>query len=222
MPLKRSKKTSKKTLEEGSLKRRFRIRRENEAKEAKAKIKAEEEAKKEEARKHKIIYKYMTKLAAKLKEDDSTHFWVWADKPGFKKLILDYVDVKEALALDPEQYKKRHIAQFQIMLRHDKHGEERLFGDPDTWISVLITVYPLNDKAQLGVLRPNSCIFAWTTDDFKITKFSFKLLEAIMRIVAAQELRYEGLSGNPLSHLLGVLKKRKFKLDHMFKPLAGV
>ena len=87
MPLKRSKKTSKKAIEEDTYSKVRRTRIENEAKEVKAKIKAEEEEKKETARTDKIIYKYLTKLDEKFKETKSTHFWVWTDRPDFKRIF---------------------------------------------------------------------------------------------------------------------------------------
>ena len=222
MPLKRSKKTSKKTEQEGSFAKTRRLRREKETKEAKAKIKAEEEAKKEETRKHKIIYKYVKKLSTKLEEDDSTDFWVWADRPGFKKMVLGYKEMKAKLMKAPKKYKNRFMAHVSIMLRHDKHGQERLFGQEDEWLSVGITVYELNDKAEIGAIRPKSCLFVWLTDDFKATKFSFKLVETIMRIVAAREIEYFTISGIPLSTVLNHIKRRRLNIDHVLQPLAGV
>ena len=222
MPLKRSKKTSKKAINEDTYSKVRRTRIENEAKEAKAKAKAEEEAKKEEARKHKIVYKYVSKLADKFKETDSTHFWVWADTPGFKKIMITHDQLRKALATNPEKYKNRKIAHFSIQFRHDKRDKEALFGDPDKWMSVFMTVHQLDKTANLDKKTPWGCHYVWLTDDFKITKFSFKLLETIMKIVSNRHMTCESIGGIAIRHVLDRIKKERIKFDYELQPLSNV
>ena len=224
MPLKRSKKTSKKALEEGSLSRRFKLDDKKEAKEAKAKIKAEEEAKKETERTDKIIYKYLTKLDQKFKETDTTHFWVWADRSDFKKIIKNKTEMQVTISKNPEKYIGKHIANFSIQLEHKSKGKERLFGDPDRWMSILLELYTIDKNGKIsGSNDPFwACHWVWLTDDFKITKFSFKLLERIMRIVNTKKVQWPSLGGFSLHHVIKDIREKKFKIDDVLQPLAGV
>ena len=223
MPLKRSKKTSKKAINEDTYSKVRRTRIENEAKEAKAKAKAAEDAKKEEARKHKIIFKYLTKLDARLKESDMTHFWVWPDKPGFKKIIMSYKEMQKHIYSDVDKYKGRNIAHFAIQLRHHKHGQTPLFGQKDMWMGISLIVRKIDNTGKLdGKHTAWGCDWNWLTDDFKITKFSFKFLERMMRYVNTQSVRCESIGGMPLSIVMEILDEAGAKIKDVLEPLANV
>ena len=224
MPLKRSKKTSKKALEEGSLGRRFRLDDKKEAKEAKAKIKAEEEAKKEESRKHAIVRKYILNLEKKFKEvTPSTHFWVWLDKPGFKKIKSSFTEMQKMVSKNPEKYKGRNLAYFAIQFEYKNHGKETIFGNPDAWLSTSLSIHTIdNDGLLVGKNKAWGCDWRWDTDDFKITKFSFKFLDRIMRIVETKKVQCPSIFGKRLSLVMEQIHEKRFKIDDVLQPLAGL
>jgi hypothetical protein len=64
--------------------------------------------------------------------------------------------------------------------------------------------------------------FVWKTEDFKTTKFSFKLLEEIMRPVYNVKYDCTSLMGFQISDVIKDLKKNKVDLSDILKPLAKV
>ena len=223
MPLKRSKKTSKKAINEDSFPRRFRIREEKETKEAKAKIKAAEEAKKEEAHKHKVIYKYVSGLDTKLDEMGMKRFWVWLDKPGFKKIVMEFKDMQKKLHKNPEKYKGRHLADFVIKTRHDRHGIKDTFGSADAWMMIDMTIRKIDDNGDInGRHKPWGCDWRWESNDFKITKFSFKFLAKMAKIFEKHKLNYPSIGGIELRLIMETLASKKIKFGDVLQPLANI
>lgn len=217
---------TKKEDEEGSLSKRIRERKEREAKEKEEKKKAEEEAKKEEERKHKLIRKYMEKLDIKLKESGAYEFWVWCDRSDFKKMKMAGRDgVEEMLKKDINKYIGRKIANIVIQTRHKEYGIKTFLIDPEAWIRSHIIVFKIDKTAKVTQkTQHKSFNWEWHTDDFKISKPTFKLLEWLMYVVADNNFSAGGIQGTTLEHLLDYLKNKKnIKIPKdVFQPLAGI
>jgi len=227
---KKSKKYSKKSSKsdkkenESTFMRLYREEEEREAKELIAQKEAAKAEKKETERKHKIIMKYMVKLDKKLNETVGDGFYSWVDDPKFGKFSMSKEEVDEMVEQNPEKYAGRHLAEFYIKSFHDKRKEKQLFFDKDTWLYVSIYVYNVKKNGKIEYTNSRGGNWVWRTDDFKITKFSFKFLEFLMREVFDKEIyNFTDLGGVPLSFMIKCIKEEGFKFpEGILQPLAGV
>jgi len=215
--------------DESSFLKRFRKIEEEEARKEMEKEKLAIAEEKEYERKCKIIYKYMVKLKKELEEKNMTHFWVFLDEPGFKRIVSPFKTMKDYIKKNADKFKNKRIAYFASLLRTDEHGEKMLFGPADIWIGISLNIYHIdNDGNIMGKNNSCGCVFNWLTDDFKITKFSFKLLERIMYIVNTKLVTCPSLGGYALSSVINMirnqyqLKKRNIGVDDLLVPLKGV
>lgn len=208
---------------ESSLARRVRERKERAEAEKLAKKQQEIDAQNEEERKHKVIYKYMEKLDAKLKETIGQGFWVWVDDPKFKKILdMGKSDLQKMILKNVDKYKGTRLAEIYIRSSHKDHGKKSmLFANKDTWINCAIGIFNIDDKGVLKYMQ--GCIWSWRTDDFKISKFSYKLIRHLMHIIDRGIYKCGMLDGEPLSYMLKNMKQRgaKFPKD-ILVPLSGV
>jgi hypothetical protein len=62
----------------------------------------------------------------------------------------------------------------------------------------------------------------WTNEDFAITKFSFKLIEAIMYPISKKAIKCPSICGVHISYVIKELKKKGYNLDEFLNPLAGL
>jgi len=224
-----SKKSSKKSaksdkkVKESSFMKAFRLREEKESNEKIEQQKAIIAAKKEEERKHKIIMKYMIKLDKKLKETVGEGFFVWVDEPGFKKFNMDIDKLRKVLKKDVKKYAGKHLAYFYIKSFHDIRDEDHLLIDKDTWIKAQCYVYIIGED---GTLNKRYSIgggdFVWTTNDFKITKPTFKFLEFLMHIFDKGLYHFTTLGGVTLDFIIDDLKEQGVEFGDVLQPLAGV
>lgn len=210
------------TRPESSLQRRVREHKEKKLAEQQAKIQEEISIKKEEERKHKIIYKYMEKLDQKFKERFTNGFWLWVDKPT--KVIsgkgIQYF--RKLISNNPEKYKNKHLAEIVVISNHKDHGKEKhLFMNKDTWISCRISIFKINNKGEFPK-KPDGCNWTWRTDDFKISKFSFKLINFLLDVINKDIYTCGTLSGEPLSFMVKNMKKRGVDFGDLLQPLSNV
>lgn len=200
-----------------------RKRKEKELAEQQAKIQEELNAKKEEERKHKIIYNYMEKLAPKFKElfgKDSNGYRVWVDAPS-KKITKPPKYFRDLLDKSPEKYKDKKYAEIYLKPHHKDHGKQTgLFRDPDTWIDCNIKVFKVGKNGKWTATY--GCKWTWRTDDFKVSKFSFKLINKLIEVVSNNIYTCGQLSGEPLSFMIKNMKKRGVKFGELLQPLTGV
>ncbi|MGL5934543.1 MAG: hypothetical protein ACRCZI_02855 [Cetobacterium sp.] len=218
-------KKSEPTKPESSLARRTRERKEREATAKETKKQEEIKAKKEEDRKHKIIYKYVDKLSEKLKEKFNNYdgytngYRIWVDKPNAKlsKPLNYYQDL---LKKKPEKYKDKRYAEIYVKCYHKEHGKPTLlFRDPDTWIDASIKVFTVKNEKWVATL---ACKWTWRTDDFKLSKFSFKLMNKLLDVINKDIYTCGHLAGEPLSFMIKNMEKRGVDFGDLLQPLANV
>lgn len=176
---------------------------------------------KEEKRKEKIIVKYLTKLEERLTEADTYHFWVFPDRAGFKKIYSSVNNMEKMLLKNPEKFKNRSIAYFAIQLYHNCNKNSP-FKKSGIWMSVSLSIFQMDDKANLHGETGNGCHWAWKTDDFKLTKFSFKLLETIMYPINDRVTSCESLMGLSITYVVDLLEKKGADFTDVLQPLANI
>lgn len=87
-------------------------------------------------------------------------------------------------------------------------------------MTISIDVIPGETTGKMSD-KPWGCDMAWKLDDFKTTKFSFKLLEIIYREVESKRKICPSLLGIPLTRIIEDLKKRRVDFSDTLKPLKG-
>ena len=212
-----------KIKKESSLQKTRRMRLEKEAKEIqdkKDKAKADLE---EKMRRAEIIRPYLTKLEAKIKEKNLYKFWTFTDRSGFKKIHASMKEIKQLVKSDIERFKRRKIAAFTISFYHND-AENTLHRSLDIWLGVSFTVYEMDNDCRMDnpKYRAMGGHYIWKTEDFKTTKFSFKLLEEIMRPVVDEKYDCTSLMGFRVTEVIKDLKKIKVNLSDILNPLAGI
>lgn len=128
--------------------------------------------------------------------------------------------MQEIVSNDVDKYKNRNIASVSILFFHNDKPTN-MYRKEGIYMKVGISVFPINGK---GILNGNKdawgCDFVWRSEDFKITKFSFKLIETILRAVGAGEA-FNSIMGFPLSYVLEEVENVGISFDGVLKPLAG-
>jgi hypothetical protein len=192
---------------------------EKEARELADKKQAEKDALKEKKRAEKVIKSYLDKLEVQIKEKNLLSFWVFPDVKGFKKIgnRFNYKKISKLIQDDLDKYANRQIVQFQLLFQQneDVMTIHRKVGN---WFLVEMMLYEIDDK---GILKNTSgCHYAWRNGDFKITKFSFKLLETIMYPIANGVHSCVSILGIPLWNVIEQLQKKGVDFTDVLKPLA--
>lgn len=205
---------------ESPLEKTIRLREEKESREKEAakqkKIDEEDEKKRAES----IIIPYLESLVRQLKEKDLFSFWAWPDRKGFKKINKTTYDVMKKHIKGDKKYANRLIAHVKLFTGHtNKYSRAER-----TWISVDITIFCIDENCIMDDDDAPSwgCHVIWEDDDFKISKLSFRLIEELMRIVAAKQHTCESLAGYRLEKVVKALKKKKIDISEFLNPLAGM
>lgn len=176
--------------------------------------------KNEKLRAESIIIPYLESLDMQITDKHLWSFWAWPDRKGFKKINkMTYADMKDFVKED-KKYADRLIAHFKLFTGHTNK-----YSRADrTWISVDISIFHIDENNNIKNKKDPSwgCHIIWNDDDFKISKLSFKLLEELMRIVAAKRHRCESLAGYRLTTVIKDLKKKKIDISDVLNPLAGI
>jgi hypothetical protein len=194
---------------------------EKRAKEAARKKQKEIDAIEEEKRKAVIIRKYLTKLDIQIKEKNLYDFWTFPDRSGFKKIGkgFGYEQMQKLVQKDINKYANRQIMLYQIRLEHNESdtSTHRKYG---TWLLVDTVVFKINSKGEFE--SDGGCHYVWRDEDFKLTKFSFKLLETIMHPITDHKLNCVSLMGYPLTNIIKRLEKLGIDFSDVLNPLAGI
>jgi hypothetical protein len=170
-----------------------------------------------------IIRIYLDKLQKQLRDKKLIVFHTFPDKPGFKKYTGGEAFVEKFVAKDPAKYANQKIAVFNIMF-YQNEKEDSLDRSVGNWLSVNMQVFCPNDK---GKMRHSKYIvhganYVWRIQDFKITRFTFKLIENIMHPVVNKKDDFTSFSGVFLSAVISRLEKKGFKMKDVLNPLAGI
>ncbi len=201
-----------------------RERREKEVQEINDKKQKELDAAKELERKEDIIFPYLDNLVDQISEKKSWTFWAFPDRTGFKRYKhLSPKEMQKMINEDIDKYKNRNIVYFQMCPYHraKKDSFHRSLG---TLFYVNIVCRTIDNDGNLtkNDKRAWGCTFVWQAEDFKTTKFSFKLLETIMYPIAAKKKICYSLGGTSITTIIRDLEKKKFDFSDVLNPLAGV
>jgi hypothetical protein len=165
-----------------------------------------------------IVREYIDKLDKSLKEKDLQSFWTFADRSGFKKIKnMSFKDMQTALKEDVKKYANRKLCDITIATypEPDKYG---------TYLLVDILVIFTDDEANMKGKNctTNSCAFLWSIEDFKLTKFSLKLVEAIMHPIADNIHTCTSFTGFHVTKVINDLRKKGVDLSDHIIPLPGL
>lgn len=174
--------------------------------------------KKIEEKNTQIISEHIAKIDQSLSEKKIYSFWTFADRSGFKKIKgMSFKEMQKSMKADVEKYKNRQICEIKInpYTTPDKYG---------TWLVVGIWTITTDDNANMegkGV-KNNGCGIMWEEQDFKFTKFSLKLIEAIMHVIADGKHSCSSFTGFHIEKVIKDLKDKKIDLSDHLTPLAGL
>ena len=218
-----------KEINETSIEKNWRL-----ADEKKAKDKATAEQKiidvaNEQKRKEDIIFPYLDILTEQLVEKSNASFWTFPDRSGFKKIKnTNFNQMKKLTSEKSERYKNRTAVNIMIATYHrSKIDTKYAHKNIGIFLICSISVHPINSK---GEITDNvwSCTFKWNADDFKTTKFSFKLIEQMMIPIYRKQITCASLLGFPVTDVIADMKKLKdidgkyYNFDDLLHPLAGI
>jgi hypothetical protein len=106
---------------------------------------------------------------------------------------------------------------------YHKSAQKTLNKKDNSWLVVGMTVFHMDDKCDLNGKNDSwSCDYMWRDQEFKLTRFSFKLLEKIMQPVAAGKYRATSIYGFPLTKIIKDLEKKGIDFSDVLNPLAGL
>jgi hypothetical protein len=196
--------------------------REKEVKDLQDKKEKEILALEEKKKNEDIIRIYLDKLQKQLRDKKLTVFHTFPDKPGFKKYTGGEATVEKLIAKNPTKYANKKIVIFNIMF-HQNEKEDSFKRSAGSWLSVGMNVFCPNEKGKLRHREyiVHSANYVWRIQDFKVTRFTFKLIEAIMYPVVNKKADYSSL-GVFLSFVISDLERRGFKMKEFLNPLAGI
>lgn len=147
-------------------------------------------------------------------------FWVFPDRSGFKKLDgISFEKMQKILKEDVNKYKNRKIVHFDIPTYVKPITKKR--DEEPYWIVISMIIYPIDKDGIIKLSKQTSCTFGWGERDFKITKFSFKFLEAVMHAVIETGYYTMSIFGIRLKQLLNDLEKKGINFDDVLSPLAS-
>lgn len=183
-------------------------------------------------RKEKIITPYIKKLEAKL-VDNKFHihnYFVWADKLT-KKLPDDEITILNELKKNPKKYEGKKLALVSILFPYRKRHtpEGNILAHPDSWLKITIHVFTIEEEKVKKATHTFSGfkyyggVVTWLTDDFKITKYSTKLLNFMIKALADEILSFPSVFGVDWEYVVDLFKKNKRPIpEEYLVPLAGV
>lgn len=165
-------------------------------------------AEKELVRKHELITNYLNNLESKIYEDkQGAGFWTFPDRTGFKRIYKSTNSIEKILNKDPKKYNGRSIVEYSILF-HQNEKPNSMSRNAGLWLNVTIrsyTIKKVNNRLMLKL--GNQCDIAWTTNDFAISKFSFKLIERFMEPIVYGKMLCVSILGKSLRYVLDRYKK---------------
>ena len=210
---------------ESSFNKRLREGREQDKKEIEDKKQKELDHIVEENRMDKLIIPYLDNLQEQLVEKNLLHFWTFPDEPGFIKYkgISGVDDMQKFIDKDIEKYTKRNAVSVSVLFYHHDSKVTNMFRKIGVYFKVSMSVFPITSKGELVTNGYDNwgCDFTWKMDDFKLSKFSFKLLETILIPVGTGKRSYSGFLGVSLRYIIDDLQKIKMNFGKILVPLPG-
>jgi hypothetical protein len=97
-----------------------------------------------------------------------------------------------------------------------------MFESTGVRLAVGITVFPIDKTGTFVINKSYSCDLSWDDMDFKVTKFSFKLLEKFIEPIVKYRMSYPSIIGTPIRYIIKEIESKKVDLSDVLKPLAGV
>ena len=178
---------------------------------------------KELTKKKELITEYLDQLEERLIEKKQRGFWTFPDRTGFKKISASTDKIEKMLNKDYNKYIGRQIAEYVIAFHQNKKPDS-MHKSSGLWLSVTIRMYDIKDKGGKLVLDlDKECDIAWNTDDFKISKFSFKLVERFMKPLAEKKTSCVSILGKSLKFVLDRYKKdAKIDFSDVLQPLKNI
>jgi hypothetical protein len=207
---------------ENTLAKTIREYKEKEKREAEEKKQKEIDDKKENARKEEIIIPYLEKLDKQLNEKNLGSFWTFPDRSSFKKINGSFEKIEKMVKKDLDKYANRQIAYFAIRSFH-KSKKDSLLRQYGTLLGVKMSIFHIDSEGNLdGDHKPTGCDYMWTDEDFKTTKFSFKLLERLMHPVAEHKIKCTSIFGFHISFIIKKMERLGVDFSDILNPLANV
>ena len=209
--------------EETKVRKFLRELKEREDKEIRDKKQKAIDDKKEYERRRKIIIPYLDNLKRQINEKELRNFWAFPDNAVFKKIKCNSIQkMQKILDKNPSHYAGRKIC-FITLHFEQNEDDNSLHRKGDTWFGVNIDGFNIDKNGKLiKGLQKFGGHFVWKTKDFALTKFSFKLLERIMRSMAIDNLRFPSIAGFDMDFIKKILKGMKVDTSDIFQPLAGI
>lgn len=178
----------------------------------------------ETKRMEKIIVPYLDKLQDTIVEKDLLYFWVFQDESGFiKHKYRDYNAVQKMVLQNVSKYANRTISSIGIKFYHN--DESKLTNKENYYYYLIadVSMFNIDEKGILNGDRVSrGADIGWTAEDFKLSKFSFKLLYVLLNAIISQHHDYTSFSAVPLTYIVNDLQKIGVDFVNTLVPLAGV
>ena len=156
---------------------------------------------------HEDVRQYLTELDKKLEERELHHFWVMSSNKTSFKLIKNVRvrDIKAMLADRVEHYKNKRIAEVDVWMNPNKIDTGGFV------MSIKVVVCQISEEAEIERRAYDTwgvCINFYP-EELRKTRFSLKMVEALMRLAHNKTLVTDTLNGMRYTNLLQKLKKMK-------------
>jgi hypothetical protein len=176
----------------------------------------------EEKRMREILVPYLDKLQDNLEEKDLLSFWIFSNESGFvKHKNLQHNMLKNLIKSNPNKYKNSLVSNVRICFYHNKPLSS-VFRELKIYMVTEIEVYSVDKDGNFnGDKSPWGATIAWHAKDFKITKFSLKLMQVIHKQIVKKIYLGISLVGYPLTNVIKTLEKKGVDFQNTLSPLAG-
>lgn len=169
-----------------------------------------------------LIIPYLDNLQEQLVKKDLMYFWVFADEPGFVKIkVASLSDMQKYVNKDIDKYKNRIVASISILFEHNDDPQDNMCRKLGIYFRVDISAYPIS---ATGIVSKKAnqvwgATPAWYVNDFKLSKFSFKLIETITKAVVLYHVPFPSIWGYELSFIIDELTQRGVDFTKILIPL---
>lgn len=177
----------------------------------------------EENRMEKIIVPYLDKLQQQLVEKNLLYFWIFPDESGNikHKNINGVIEMQKLINTDIDKYKNTNIISVSISFYHNDDSTD-VYRKLGIYLRVSIVVFPINNKGIISTDYDTwGADIIWKSIDFKLSKFSFKLIESITKAVTERN-SFPGIIGTPFINVINNLQKKGYNFNKVLVSLPGL
>lgn len=167
-----------------------------------------------------VIKKYMEKIDSKIKENKLESFWIFPETGFTKKYRKTFTEIEKMTKKSPEKYSGKTILDIRLMTLHNDY--ESIPGKKGAWLVVDISAFPINKIGEMINDDSWGIGIQWKEEDFKIGKFTFKMLEHLADIMYKKKLEITGSFGMRFKSFLKQLKLEKINIDSYLTPLEDL